>query len=184
MSEQYSNKPPLNWRLISLWLTLIICCLPAIANLLGIDFSSISRPIKNTSDYSTEQLFYALAGAMHHALLEWSAFTLAVLGAVSAYIHYWIKRDIIVPIMGTALLAAGCVDAFHTLAATRIIQANAPNTDFIPFTWALSRLFNASIIIVGALISMWIMRQPKQSKVRKNEIQALLLVATLFIGVA
>jgi signal transduction histidine kinase len=41
------------------------------------------------------------------------------------------------------------MDAFHTLAATRLISAVAENNDLIPFTWALSRVFNAIIMIAG-----------------------------------
>jgi hypothetical protein len=41
---------------------------------------------------------------------------------------------ITIPIIGVALLCAGFMDAFHTLAATRIIEANAQNSNFIPFT--------------------------------------------------
>ncbi|MEE8057546.1 MAG: response regulator [Pseudomonadales bacterium] len=184
MSEQQGNNQVFDRRPFFLYLIVFICCLPFILNILGIDFSSVSTPLKDSAKISADQLFYAVAGAMHHALLEWSAFTLAVLAALCSYIHYWLKRDIIVPIMGTALLAAGCVDAFHTLAATRIIQANAPNTDFIPFTWALSRIFNATIIILGALVSIWIMRQPADSRVRRNELQVLVVVSLIFIVLA
>ena len=41
------------------------------------------------------------------------------------------------------------MDAFHTLAADRLIEASAPNTDLIPFTWAICRLFKAIIPILA-----------------------------------
>ena len=145
------------------WAVLLICSVPILLNLLGIDFSSGKVPLTPDKvidgSYKADDLFYAVAGAMHHALLEWSAVSIAVIAALASFLHYSIRRDVTVPIIGIALLCAGLVDAFHTLAAMRIIQANAPNTDFIPFTWALSRIFNASIMIVGASISLWIARQ-------------------------
>ena len=41
------------------------------------------------------------------------------------------------------------MDAFHTLAAVRLISGVAENARLIPFTWALSRIFNALILMVG-----------------------------------
>jgi len=145
------------------WAMLIVCSTPFILNLLGLDFASQKIPLdaQKVIDGSikADDLFYAVAGALHHALLEWTAVSISVIAALASFLHYSIRRDVTVPIIGIALLCAGLVDAFHTLAAMRIIQANAPNTDFIPFTWALSRIFNASIMIVGASISLWIARQ-------------------------
>jgi signal transduction histidine kinase len=41
------------------------------------------------------------------------------------------------------------MDAFHTLAANRLIEAAADNTSQIPFTWALSRGFHVVIMALG-----------------------------------
>lgn len=41
------------------------------------------------------------------------------------------------------------MDAFHTLAADRLIHAVADNRNLIPFTWAICRMFNALIMLVG-----------------------------------
>ena len=174
------------------WLVLFLCRLPIIANLLGVDFSSHKTPLSPDKvvdgSYQTDDLFYAVAGAMHHALLEWSAVSLAVVAALASFLHYSIRRDITVPIIGVALLCAGFVDAFHTLAATRIIQANAPNTDFIPFTWALSRIFNALIMITWVSISLFIMRQSMADKeIGKTHTYGwplLVVISAVFIGLA
>ena len=44
------------------------------------------------------------------------------------------------------------MDAFHTLAADRLITAVADNRSLIPFTWAICRVFNAIILIVGVCL--------------------------------
>lgn len=132
-----------------IWGVVILCFLPIILNLLGVDFSSISVPV--TADgfgggsVSSDVLFRAMSGSLHHALLEWSAVVVAALTLLLAFVGYRVTRDISIPIMGLALLCCGLMDAFHTLAATRLIEANAHNTDFMPFTWALSRDFKAEI---------------------------------------
>lgn len=148
------------------WVTLAVlglCTLPLILNLLGLDLGSHSTPLSSqyytVDEIPNDALYSALAGSMHHALLEWSAVSIAVLTALVSFIHYTVKRDLTIPIIGMALLSAGLVDSFHTLAATRIIEANAPNTNFIPFTWAISRIFNASIMLIGVSISIMLSRR-------------------------
>lgn len=156
-------KSSLNPRALACYAIIFVCAIPFMLNLLGIDFSSISIPLSVDKlidgSIKADDLFYATAGALHHALLEWSAVGIATIAAIVSLLHYLRHRNVTVPIIGMALLCAGGVDAFHTLAATRIIQASAPNTDFIPFTWAFSRIFNATIMIMGITISLWISRQ-------------------------
>ncbi len=145
--------------LLALTVTLL-CLLPLSLNLLGLNFSSSSTPLSSdyidASEIPTDALFNALSSSIHHTLLEWSAVSIAVLTAIVCFIHYYLRRDPTVPIIGMALLSVGLVDIYHTLAATRIIEAKAPNTDFIPFTWAISRVFNASIMLIGVMINLWL----------------------------
>jgi PAS domain S-box-containing protein len=175
-------------RKIALALIFSFCGLPILLNFLGIDFSStisaLSKNSRQSGGVTDAQLFGAVSGAIHHALLEWSAVTLSVMVAVASFIHYRIKQDVTVPIIGLALLAAGSVDAFHTLAATRIISASAPNTDFIPFTWALSRIFNAFIMIVAAVFSLWLSKNNYEKINKKLALNIILLAALVFIGLA
>jgi len=180
--------------------TIIVSIFPYFLNLIGIDFSSHSTTLisKNTlvSTISSDEQFYALSGAMHHALLEWTAVTLAVIAGFSSFIHYYRYRDISVPIIGLAILCAGFTDAFHTLAATRIISANVPNSDFIPFTWAFSRIFNVCIMIIGILLSLSLSKNVSstysklaqrfsvQGNNKNHQDKILLLISFIFISLA
>jgi signal transduction histidine kinase len=136
-------------------LVIVICTLPILLNLLGIDFGSSS--IALDLDAATSLLPHELADAMHralagsytHTILEWSAFCTAIFTVILAFAYFNIKQDVTTPVLGIALLCAGLMDAFHTLAADRLIEAAADNRNLIPFTWALCRLFNALISIVG-----------------------------------
>ncbi len=174
-------------QLLAVLSVFVICIIPIILNLFGIDFTSRATPLSavkmSSGEVKPDDLFYAVAGGLHHALMEWSAVTIAVLAALASFIHYSIKKDITVPIIGMALLSAGMVDAFHTLAATRIVEANAPNTDFIPFTWAISRIFNAGIMIVGVLVSMWIVQRPGQLQ-NSQRMYPIYIIGALFLGLA
>jgi len=144
-------------------LVLTLCLLPFVLNLFGFSFASVITPLNSNEPIMANHLFQALSGAIQHTLLEWSAVVLALLTFILALVHYRIHRDIAIPIMGMAIFCAGSVDAFHTLAATRIISAEAANTDFIPFTWALSRIFNATIMIIGTLICFVLYARNKQA---------------------
>ncbi|BFM17054.1 hypothetical protein R50073_32370 [Maricurvus nonylphenolicus] len=163
-----TGRPPVSLPAFTpkTWVTLAVaglCLLPLTLNLLGLNLASHSIPLSShyysVDEIPDDALYRALAGSMHHALLEWSAVSIAVLTALVSFIHYAVRRDPTIPIIGMAMLSAGLVDSFHTLAATRIIEANAPNTDFIPFTWAISRIFNASIMLIGVSISIWLTRE-------------------------
>ena len=46
------------------------------------------------------------------------------------------------------------MDAFHTLAADRLIHSVADNQNLIPFTWAICRVFNSLIMIIGVVLVM------------------------------
>ena len=186
------------WKNIQIRITFfvfILCCIPFGLNLLGFDFSSDTVPFSSLTfahgEITVEDFFHVLKGASHHALLEWSAVCVALIAALSYFLHYSVRRDVTVPIIGMALVCAGFVDTFHTLAAMRLIQAEAPNMDFIPFTWALSRIFNASIIIIGASISLWITRQSveragvtREKITRLHSLSTLLFISVIFIVIA
>jgi len=136
----------------------LICIIPFVLNLMGFSFHSEITPLNldkiNQAGIVPDDLFYALKGGVEHALLEWSAVMVALFTVILSFAYYKITGDVTAPILGLALLASGIMDAFHTFAALRLIEAQAPNVDLIPFTWALSRSFNAVILIVGALLIM------------------------------
>ncbi|MCH8208756.1 MAG: PAS domain S-box protein, partial [Nitrospinae bacterium] len=137
-----------------------ICVLPFLLNLLGFDFASrkMSVNFDGAQDLlpheAADYMFYALSGSFTHTILEWSAFCVAIMTVAMSFTHFNIKRDATTPIIGVALFCAGCMDAFHTLAADRLINAIADNKNLIPFTWAICRLFNALILVVGIGILM------------------------------
>jgi hypothetical protein len=64
---------------------------------------------------------------------------------------YEIKKDIINIVIATTLFCAGLLDAFHILASDQLIWS--PDLDdVVVFTWLISRIFNASIILVASII--------------------------------
>ncbi len=144
---------------------LAICILPSLLNLAGVDFAanpaapSFAEAGRQSSIELADAMHRAMAGSFTHTILEWSAFTMAIFAVLLALIHFTIRRDVATPIVGVALFCAGTMDAFHTLAADRLIHAVADNHNLIPFTWAICRLFNALIMLSG--VSVLLLRNGK-----------------------
>ena len=181
--SQHNTQPLQDARMPTpiIWGILAVCAAPFLLNLAGIDFGSQRTPFP-WSDASTmaphqrvEGMFQSLSGSFSHTILEWSAFLTAMFTAFLAFMHFSIKRDVTTPIIGVALLCAGLMDAFHTLAADRLIEAVADNRNLIPFTWAICRVFNALIMIVGVMIVL-------NGSVRqaKGDIRLVLSISAIF----
>jgi hypothetical protein len=149
------------------WAVVVICVLPSLLNLLGVDFGSPSQtvdaPLANTTNGKIiDVMHYTLSGSFTHTILEWSAFSTAIFTVIFSFIHFYLKGDVVTPIISVSLFSAGCMDAFHTLAADRLIEGVADNKNLIPFTWAICRLFNALILLGG--ISFFLIEQPRKRK--------------------
>ncbi|HEB71080.1 MAG TPA: response regulator [Nitrospirae bacterium] len=143
-----------------IWAIVAICLAPITLNLLGFDFGAhedsvdLGAVIANSPGKVTDVMFSKLAGAFTHTLLEWTAFCAAIFTVLLALAHLKIKHDLVTPLIGVTLFYAGCMDAFHTLAADRLIEAVADNRDLIPFTWAICRSFNPLIMVAGMSVIM------------------------------
>jgi diguanylate cyclase (GGDEF)-like protein/PAS domain S-box-containing protein len=134
------------------WAVGIICALPLLLYLIKADLTlstSASALEAMAPGALADAMRGALTGSFVHALLEWSAFCAALVTAVLAYIHFRMTGDVTTPVIGMALLGAGCMDAFHTLAGVRLLGGSAAVTDLLPLTWTLSRMFAAVILVAG-----------------------------------
>ena len=162
-----------------------ICVLPSLLHLVGVDFSTNPPPPSfaeadgRSAAEMADAMHRSMAGSFTHTILEWSAFTTAIFTVLLALIHFAIRRDFATPIVGIALFCAGAMDAFHTLAADRLIPAVADNRDLIPFTWAICRLFNALIMLTG--VSLLLLRNGER---KSTGIRFTLTTGITFVAVA
>ena len=164
------------------WLIWVVCVMtiaPMIYNLLGGDagiknytnsaslvtsheeFASHAESFFNHESGASklalfvDHLFYGLPGAFWHVILEWSAIAVAFISAILAFAHYRVRKNFVVPFIGVVMLCAGTMDLYHTLAAARLIDVLAPNSQLIPFTWAEARIFNALGFLLGAIMLLF-----------------------------
>ncbi len=169
-----------------IYLVIAVCCAPFLLTLFGVSFASSAThfDLDAAADWPKHQqldaFFYRLTGAFTHTLLEWTAFCVAIFTVALAFSHYVMSKDYTTPVIGAALFLAGCMDAFHTLAAARLIEAVADNRNLIPFTWAICRIFNALILIGG--VSLLLART--QTKSTGANLKFLLLVFIISAAVA
>ncbi len=121
----------------------------------------------------------AIAGELVHTLLEWSAFCVALVIVIFSVIHYEIKRDVATPVIATALCFSGLLDAFHVLAADRLLEPVLDPPRFLPFTWLISRAVNVAFLIAGTVPFMGTgERVPAQG--RPRGVLYIVLVGILF----
>jgi PAS domain-containing protein len=116
-----------------------VSILPFLLILLGVNLATPASLESATSGYV-------------HTLLEWSAVCVAAVTVLLALLHYREKGESTTPIIGLAWFCAGLIDLFHTLGADRLIPVAADPAVFTEFTWVISRIANASILIAGAII--------------------------------
>jgi two-component system, NtrC family, sensor kinase len=169
------------------WIVIIICILPFLLNLLGYDFSSqksaysllqITEKLQiteNSRDAIVDQMHHLLGGSFLHTILEWSAVCAAIFTVILAFSYFSIKHDVTTPIIGVTLLCAGIMDAFHTFAADRLIDAVANNEHLIPFTWAICRIGNALLTLFG--VSLFLISRPKRWQ---GNVTFIILVSVIF----
>jgi hypothetical protein len=160
-----------------------LCVAPFFLNLLGVSFELhlpddlAERPPEQQAYFHSA--YFELRPALVHSLLEWTAVCLAIVTAFCSFFHYTIKKDVATPIIGTALLFSGLLDAFHILAADGLILYVTDDEHFVPFTWAISRIFHAFILTAGTGMFVWRSREaglPKPRGVR------FIILVSIFYG--
>ncbi len=158
---------PDSTRMPPVWVGIVVglSVLPFLLHLLGVDFGTQSIPLTAVgAGVSLDTLLQTLRGSFTHTLLEWTAFCLAFFTVVLACIHFHVQRDSVTPVIGVALFCAGTIDALHTLMANRLIAGAADHRDLIPVTWALCRLLNVLIMLVGVGVVLGLKKDKWHSK--------------------
>jgi PAS domain S-box-containing protein len=162
-----------------------ISTLPFLLTLLGVDFGSIHTPLTlspGTPGF-TDALFFHQRGAFTHILFEWTAFCAAIVVFVLAVVQHRNNPTFLISTIAVALLCSGVMDAFHALAATRLTQGSAPYENLIPFTWSLSRVFHALVMILGVGIILRRRHRPSAAHARNAMETRFLIGVGLFFAV-
>lgn len=145
-----SESPDAKFSKLFVALIVVVCMLPAVMSLLGMSFALPLDPsVGGPGRVHPEAALARLGGAFALTILQWSSVIVSLFIAMLAFAHFNIARDVATPIIGTAFLFIGFIDAFQALTASRLINAMAGNDRFIPFAWATSRMMYAVILLFG-----------------------------------
>ncbi len=139
-------------RIVPPWFFVVVLALtgvPVVMSFLG-RFGWLQASPNTIAPEALDGTVRALHGLLIHTVLQWTGVCIALFTAVCAFAQFTLRRDLAMTIIGAALLLAGCMDAFQTLAATRLLGTVADDVQFIPFTWSLSRMFHAGVVAFGA----------------------------------
>lgn len=135
----------------------LICALPLCLRLLGVDLGSPPLPLDgaalalHSGPELVDALLQATRGSFVHVLLDWSAVVLALATGALALLRHRLRQDAVTAVVGLAMLGAGIVDAYHTLAASHLVLPTAATGDYVEFTWVISRAWHAGALMTGAL---------------------------------
>lgn len=180
------NFPKIQPNTKLFYAAIIICALPSILVIFGADFATpedtinLSQALESNSDRLNDILHRSLAGSFIHTILEWSAVCVAFFTVCLSFVNYRITGEVTTPIIGIALMCAGAMDAFHTLAANRLISSTVDSQNLIPFTWAICRLFNAMILIFGVSIVLFF--KPKNYNRTRGKKSIYIILLSIFFS--
>ena len=113
-------------------------------------------------------------------LLEWSGFLAALSAAIGATAYFLVRRDVVTPVIGVTLLAAGTLDASNALGMAGLLGAAPAESEFIAFGWFISRLFCAVTLVAGAA---YLVRRRRRTGSRHGDARVL-IAATALLAVA
>lgn len=147
-----SISSPVGERPLSAWFLWSVVILSAVPFLLraalGVDIGIIPGEQPLTTNAA---LFERLRGAFVHTILESAAIGVAGMTGLLAIAHYRVSGGVVAPILVLAFFYGGVVDATHTLVAVHLVETRANLIDFEPFSWAVGRLLNACILLIGVI---------------------------------
>jgi signal transduction histidine kinase len=158
------------------WFTGIICLLPLLLNVLGIDFGTVNSKIDpyqiaKIQEYERQsELRDFLLGRNFHTIFVSFTIAIAFLTVLLSFIDFRIKGDVSTPIVGIALFCAGLLDTFHILVSTQVIRVPEQQVYLTAFTWFFCRLFHASILILGVsifLVRLDLFREENRKNARR-----------------
>jgi hypothetical protein len=141
-------------------LTLILVLLlgsPAIAlNYFGIDFGGITKDLDSSNSLGMFIIETQIRGYFIQVLLQWSAFSLAIITALLAFTQYRLTNDKVVLIIGLTILFSGSIDALHTLISNTLSSHITFKENIGTIIWSFTNTISGVIFIIGLI---WLLKQ-------------------------
>lgn len=146
-------REPQHLPFLITWSVVFICVLPTLLTMFPF-FQSVSPQFQSWRS-DPVKVYFA------HNILEGASFFTAFFTVTLAIAHFWIRKDIVTPVLGISLFASGLVDVLHLLASNGLFLPVGGVQGFEPFTWTVSRFSMSMICLVSVTILMQM--RPQQS---------------------
>ena len=145
---------------IAAWVALL-CGLPALFLVSGMDFSSGTSPLETVALFGRasqgvqQGLREVVKGAYIHTILEWMALLSAVFFCLLAYARFRLERDYSLPILGLTLVLAGLLTVSRGLVDNGLVAGDARTAALLPLIWATTRSLAAALLVFGVALVVW-----------------------------
>ena len=144
----------------ALGLACVACFVPLLLLTAGAPLQSSSMTMveqlqrtERTADLTADDVLGAVRGVMVHTVLEWTSFSFSFATFFTAPLHMFASGDVVTAFYCIALFGAGVMDCVHTLVSGGLL-ASQPDPDYIPFTWAMARIFKSVMVLCASLLVM------------------------------
>ena len=135
------------------WISGLLVVSPFCLHWFGFDFSSHLSLSKDFFEENTQNLseyFHQAASGLYvHTIFTWSTVTTAFLMTMLAILHFSVRGEGGILLVGLAFLLSGMLDAFQMFAMNGFILEDLSNPNFIPLSWTVSRLAHSFLIVWG-----------------------------------
>jgi hypothetical protein len=133
------------------WTILIICITPTILAILGVEISYDDYRIISFSKITQDVSTTLILGRTFTTI--WIIFSIAVgiFTCILTLIDFRVKRNIASPILGLLMVSVSVFDMVQLLVILGALKINLDTDEAIYFSWFLSRVLHASLLLFGTV---------------------------------
>ncbi len=174
-----NHKNRFNIPLGYFWVIVVICIIPTLMSLIGVEISYDDFKLISFSKISQNISTGLIVGRTFSTI--WVAFSIAVsiFTCILTLIDFKVKRNIAAPVIGIILLSNSIFDIAHLLIMLGAVHVKLNLDEAIYFSWFISRLLQIILLIFGTLFILYI--KPNNSLTDEKKINLLRLLAVLFL---
>nr|MBC7611869.1 PAS domain-containing protein [Pseudopedobacter sp.] len=133
------------------WIILIICITPTILAILGIEISYDDYRIISFSKITQDVSTTLVLGRTFTTI--WIIFSIAIgiFTCILTLIDFRVKRNVASPILGLLMVSVSVFDMVQLLIILGALKINLGTDEAIYFSWFLSRILHACLLIIGTV---------------------------------
>lgn len=146
LDEKVLKRVPFLFTLIMI----LLLGFPAIALVhYGVDFNTMASELGIESNIASEAVAAQIRGYFVLVILQWSAFSLAIITLLLAFTKYKLTSDKIAFLIGLNILISGSLDVIHTLITDGFTSFSIDKDSVDALIWTFTNSVTGFIFIAG-----------------------------------